>query len=102
MRCRPSPGTIGACPPTCGGTAKRTKSGVNTAMLATAPRMQAGDTIEVNGVELYHEVRGRGAPVLFISGAGGDAGQWGQVADLLADEFTVVTYDRRGNSRSTR
>ncbi|MFP3992366.1 alpha/beta hydrolase [Streptomyces sp. E11-3] len=40
--------------------------------------------------------------MLFISGATGDAGHFDRVADLLADEFTVVTYDRRGNSRSPR
>lgn len=49
---------------------------------------------------LYHEVRGNGPAVLFIAGATGDAGQFAQSADRLADEFTVLTYDRRGNSRS--
>lgn len=56
----------------------------------------------VNGTKIYQEVRGNGPSVLFISGATGDAGHFAQVADLLADEFTVVTYDRRGNSRSPR
>lgn len=59
-------------------------------------------TVSVNGTELYYERRGSGAPVLFISGATGDAGHFTQVAELLADEFTIVTYDRRGNSRSPR
>ncbi len=53
-----------------------------------------------NGTQLYYEVRGSGPSVLFIAGTSGDAGQFGQVADLLADDFTVVTYDRRGNSRA--
>ena len=56
--------------------------------------------VTVNGVELYHEIRGSGPPVLFIMGATGDGGHFDAVADLLADEFTVVTYDRRGNGRS--
>lgn len=60
------------------------------------------EIIEVNGAKLYHEVRGSGPSVLFISGATGDAGHFERVADLLADEFTVVTYDRRANSRSPR
>lgn len=50
--------------------------------------------------DLYHEVHGSGPPILFIAGATGDAGHFGAVAARLADEFTVVTYDRRGNSRS--
>ncbi len=58
--------------------------------------------ITVNGSRLHHEVRGNGPPVLFISGATGDAGHWTGAADAVSDEFTVVTYDRRGNSRSPR
>jgi pimeloyl-ACP methyl ester carboxylesterase len=59
-------------------------------------------TITVNGAELYHEVRGDGPPVLLIMGMTGDAGHFETLADLLADEFTVVSYDRRGNGRSPR
>ena len=58
--------------------------------------------IEVNGTRLYHEVRGSGPSVLFVQGALGDGGTYERVAELLADEFTVVTYDRRANSRSLR
>lgn len=36
-----------------------------------------------------------------ISGASGDAGYYSDVGDELADVFTVINYDRRGNSRST-
>ena len=57
-------------------------------------------TFTVNGAELYHEIRGTGPPVLLIMGATGDGGHFDGLADLLADEFTVVTYDRRGNGRS--
>lgn len=54
----------------------------------------------VHGVQLYYEMRGRGPTVLFIQGATGDGGYFDGIADLLADEFTTVSYDRRGNSRS--
>jgi pimeloyl-ACP methyl ester carboxylesterase len=40
--------------------------------------------------------------VLFVAGATGDGGHFDRVAELLSDEFTVLTYDRRGNSRSPR
>ena len=56
--------------------------------------------VTVNGAELYHEVRGTGPPVLLIMGATGDGGHFDALADLLADEFTVISYDRRGNGRS--
>jgi len=60
------------------------------------------ERIQANGTELYCEVRGRGPSVLFISGATGDAGHFTVVAETLADEFTTITYDRRGNSRSPK
>jgi pimeloyl-ACP methyl ester carboxylesterase len=56
--------------------------------------------VTVNGTELYYEIRGAGPPVLLIMGSTGDGGHFDTLADLLADEFTVVSYDRRGNGRS--
>src|SRR5688500_14488199 len=58
--------------------------------------------IDAGTASLYHEVRGSGPAVLFITGATGDAGEWAHAATALAKEFTVVTYDRRGLSRSPR
>ena len=60
-------------------------------------------SIAVNGTTLYYELRGSGPPLLFISGATGDAGHWTEVADAdLVSEYTVLSYDRRANSRSPR
>jgi pimeloyl-ACP methyl ester carboxylesterase len=61
--------------------------------------MSAQTTI---ATDLYHEVRGSGPAVLLIPGATGDAGHFATVAERLADEFTVASCDRRGNSRSPR
>jgi pimeloyl-ACP methyl ester carboxylesterase len=61
----------------------------------------ASGLIDVGTTRLYHEVRGSG-PALFITGGTGDAGEWADVAPTLAEECTVVTYDRRGMSRSPR
>ena len=58
--------------------------------------------IDVGTTQLYHEVRGSGPTLLLITGATGDAGEWERSAPTLAREFTVVTYDRRGFSRSPR
>ena len=58
--------------------------------------------VEVNGATLYYEVRGEGPPFLMIPGTPGYSGHYVPVAELLADEFTVVTYDRRGTTRSPR
>jgi pimeloyl-ACP methyl ester carboxylesterase len=51
--------------------------------------------------KLYYEVRGTGPALVMIPGAGGDAGFFEHAAEALADSFCVITYDRRGNSRST-
>ncbi len=61
-----------------------------------------GTLLDVNGARIYHEVRGSGPSVLFIAGATGDGGHFQRVAEILSDEFTVITYDRRANSRSPR
>jgi pimeloyl-ACP methyl ester carboxylesterase len=52
------------------------------------------------GADLYYERRGDGPPLLMITGAGGDSGYYAAAADILASDYTVITYDRRGNSRS--
>lgn len=58
--------------------------------------------VTTEGDTLFYEVRGQGEPLLMISGGGGDAEFYSYVADILSDEYQVITYDRRGNSRSTR
>src|SRR4030095_1115175 len=57
--------------------------------------------IKTEGDELYYEVRGTGQPLLMIPGGGGDGRIYSFVADILANEYRVITYDRRANSRST-
>jgi pimeloyl-ACP methyl ester carboxylesterase len=58
--------------------------------------------IKVNGAQLYHQVRGSGPALLMIHGTGADSGCYDRVATRLASDFTVITYDRRGWSRSPR
>ena len=54
-----------------------------------------------DGADLVYDVRGSGPPLLLIAGAGGDASVYARLSLLLADTFAVITYDRRGNARST-
>jgi len=61
-----------------------------------------GELIGVGDAQLYYEVRGSGDPLLLVVGLTGDAGWFEPLAELLAEHFTVVTYDRRANSRSPR
>lgn len=56
--------------------------------------------LEVVGTTLYYEVRGNGPVLLLIAAGGGDASSYNDVAEYLAEWYTVVTYDRRGYSHS--
>src|SRR6266849_4626412 len=57
--------------------------------------------VTTEGDDLYYEVRGQGQPLLMIPPAGGDGDFYAAVADILCDEYKVITYDRRANARST-
>jgi pimeloyl-ACP methyl ester carboxylesterase len=58
------------------------------------------NTLKVPGANLYYEVRGSGPILLLICGGVYDAAGYASLAEQLDDRYTVVTYDRRGNSRS--
>lgn len=57
--------------------------------------------LAVPGARIYYEVEGAGPTLLLISGGPTDAGAFADLARQLADRYTVVSYDPRGNSRST-
>jgi pimeloyl-ACP methyl ester carboxylesterase len=56
--------------------------------------------VAVDGAQLHYRVRGTGPLLILLAGGDGDAESFDGLADLLVDHFTVVTYDRRGLSRS--
>lgn len=58
--------------------------------------------LSVNGVRLYYEEHGSGAPILCIHGAGSTALMWADAVDELARLGRVIAYDRRGCARSER
>ncbi|MFD9367385.1 alpha/beta fold hydrolase [Streptomyces sp. NPDC060020] len=57
--------------------------------------------LRVSGATLHYVVRGQGPLLLLIPGGAGGAASYDGVADDLAAEYTVATYDPRGMSRST-
>ncbi len=59
------------------------------------------ETLYVPGERLYYEVRGSGPVLLMMPGGPADGGIFHVIADDLAADHTVVTYDPRGLSHST-
>ncbi len=58
-------------------------------------------TVDVPGARLYYERRGKG-PLLLMIGSPMDSTGFARLADALADDYTVVTYDPRGIGNSSR
>ena len=57
--------------------------------------------LAVNGVNLYYEEHGRGAPLLLIAGLASDSQSWLPALAGLAACFRVILMDNRGVGRTT-
>jgi len=62
--------------------------------------LPTGHTLDVPGARLSYEVQGSG-PALMLVGHPMGASGFASIAPLLAEVYTVVTYDPRGFARST-
>jgi pimeloyl-ACP methyl ester carboxylesterase len=67
--------------------------------MAPSSLAPTAQTLDVPGARLYYEVRGKG-PLVVLVGAPMDARSFGPLAELLADDYTVLTTDPRGINRS--
>ncbi|MGU3399372.1 alpha/beta fold hydrolase [Brucellaceae bacterium D45D] len=57
---------------------------------------------DVNGINIYYAIYGKGDPILFIHGGLGDAGIWANQIRDLSQDHEVIVADSRGHGRSTR
>lgn len=58
--------------------------------------------IQTNGINIYYEAQGLGAPLVLISGIGYSLWQWHRMVPLLSEHFQVITFDNRGVGQSDR
>ena len=54
----------------------------------------------VNGVSLYYEVTGRGAPLVLVHGFACGIRSWDPQVKALARSHRVIAYDVRGHGTS--
>jgi pimeloyl-ACP methyl ester carboxylesterase len=57
--------------------------------------------VEVNGVNYYYEVHGKGEPLLLLHGGLGSIGMFGPVLPMLAEHRQVIGVDLHGHGRTT-
>jgi len=57
---------------------------------------------EVNGIEMYYRIVGKGSPILLIPGGLSDQHVWDAQLPILARHHMVIVADSRGQGRSTR
>ena len=51
---------------------------------------------EINGAQLYYEDQGKGFPVVFAHGAGGNHLSWWQQVPEFSRRYRCITFDHRG------
>jgi pimeloyl-ACP methyl ester carboxylesterase len=66
----------------------------------TMPMNASTRTVAVPGARLHYEMREAG-PLLFVIGSPMASSEFAPLADALACDYTVVTYDPRGHANST-
>ncbi len=67
----------------------------------TLPSTPTVRSVTVPGARLHYEVRGSGGPLLLVIGSPMASADFASLADALAGDHTVVTYDPRGHANST-
>jgi len=59
-----------------------------------------GQYAEVNGINLYYEIHGKGRPLILLHGGLGSGEMFEPVLPLLAERHQVVTVDLQGHGRT--
>lgn len=60
-----------------------------------------GQTVEVNGMEMYYEVTGEGPPLVVLHGAYMNIPSMGEIIPMLAETHTIYAIEFQGHGRTT-
>lgn len=72
------------------------------ALLPPQPEGQNGQTVTINGADIYYEVYGDGKPVVLIHGGLGNGDYWvNQIQPLVDAGYQPIVMDSRGHGRSS-
>ena len=58
-------------------------------------------TENINGIEMYYEIHGKGEPLLLLHGFTGSSANWEELLPYLSKDFQLIIPDMRGHGRST-
>ena len=56
--------------------------------------------LNIDDIDLYYEVVGEGAPLLFVHGLGSSSRDWEEQVDFFANRYRVIVFDVRGHGKS--
>lgn len=65
-------------------------------MILAARKGDMMPKVQVNGINLFYEVCGKGEPLLLIYGLAGRGNGWKFQVEALSSHFRVITFDNRG------
>jgi pimeloyl-ACP methyl ester carboxylesterase len=68
---------------------------------ALAPAQAAGDRVAVNGMQMYYEVSGEGAPLIVLHGSYMNIPSMGAIIPKLAETHKVYALEFQGHGRTT-
>lgn len=72
------------------------------ALLPAQPDGQQGQTVAIDGADIYYEVYGDGQPVVLIHGGLGNGDYWvNQIQPLVDAGYQPIVMDSRGHGRSS-
>ncbi|QSJ20834.1 alpha/beta hydrolase [Nostoc sp. UHCC 0702] len=57
--------------------------------------------VDVNGIDLFYEIKGTGEPLLLIAGFLCDLSYWSLIMPSLISRYQVIRFDNRGIGRSS-